>query len=299
VPFYLLLPLSAAVIYALGSISIKRALREGVQMGQSFHLSNLVLGLVFLPLLFVKSDEIHWPLVWKPLVMGTTFFIGHWLTFGAIRRGDVSLVTPLMGTKVVFVALAVVVVAGTMPSGPLWFAAILTTLGIFVMGLADLGGGSHFAFTVLTTLASALVFGLSDVFVSAWARDFGAMPFLAVGSGTVALWSLVMWVCQGRPRFFPAGPGTKPAWAGAVFIAFQAMVMGIGLALFDDATGINIVYASRGLWVIALVVVFGRFLGNSEHRDTGRAFLWRVAGTLLLTVAIVIAVMDRARMAGS
>ena len=51
------------------------------------------------------------------------------------------------------------------------------------------------------------------------------------------------------------------------------------------------------LWVIALVVVFGRFLGNSEHRDTGRAFLWRVAGTLLLTVAIVIAVMDRARMA--
>lgn len=296
-PFYLLLPLFAAAIYALGSISIKRALGEGVRMGQSFHLSNAVLGCVFLPLLFLEREGIRWPLVWKPLVMGSTFFAGHWLTFGAIRRGDVSLVTPLMGTKVVFVAVGSAVLAGSAPSGALWIAAVSTTLGIFVMGLADLKGGGPFGAILAMALASALVFGLSDVFVNAWARDFGAMPFLAVGSGTVALWSLAMWFCQGRPRFFPSGAGTKAAWAGAVFIALQAMVMSIALALFDDATGINVVYASRGLWAVALVVVFGRFLGNSEHRDSGRAFLWRVAGTVLLTFAIVVAVMDRAKAA--
>lgn len=295
VPIYLLLPLSAAVVYALGSISIKRALSDGVVVGQSFHLSNVVLGLVFLPLLFLGLATIDWTIVWKPMVMGTAFFVGHWLTFGAIRRGDVSLVTPLMGTKVVFVALGVVVLSGKVPSVPLWIAAFLTTLGIFVMGLGDLKGGSRLFFTIAVTLASALVFGVSDVLVSTWARGFGAMPFLAVGSGTVAVWSLVMWFCQGRPVFFPKGPGSGWAWAGAIFIAVQAMVMGIGLALFDDATGINIVYASRGLWVIALVVLFGHWLGNREHRDQGRGFLWRVAGTLLLSVAIVIAVMDRAR----
>ncbi|MBL9157603.1 MAG: hypothetical protein JNJ70_09035 [Verrucomicrobiales bacterium] len=294
-PIYLLLPLSAAVVYALGSISIKRALSDGVVVGQSFHLSNVVLGLVFLPLLFLGLATIDWTIVWKPMVMGTAFFVGHWLTFGAIRRGDVSLVTPLMGTKVVFVALGVVVLSGKVPSVPLWIAAFLTTLGIFVMGLGDLKGGSRLFFTIAVTLASALVFGVSDVLVSTWARGFGAMPFLAVGSGTVAVWSLLMWFCQGRPVFFPKGPGSGWAWAGAIFIAVQAMVMGIGLALFDDATGINIVYASRGLWVIALVVLFGHWLGNREHRDQGRGFLWRVAGTLLLSVAIVIAVMDRAR----
>lgn len=295
VPIYLLLPLSAAVVYALGSISIKRALSDGVVVGQSFHLSNVVLGIVFLPLLFLGLATIDWTIVWKPMVMGTAFFVGHWLTFGAIRRGDVSLVTPLMGTKVVFVALGVVVLSGKVPSVPLWIAAFLTTLGIFVMGLGDLKGGSRLFFTIAVTLASALVFGVSDVLVSTWARGFGAMPFLAVGSGTVAVWSLLMWFCQGRPVFFPKGPGSGWAWAGAIFIAVQAMVMGIGLALFDDATGINIVYASRGLWVIALVVLFGHWLGNREHRDQGRGFLWRVAGTLLLSVAIVIAVMDRAR----
>ncbi|HQZ29126.1 MAG TPA: hypothetical protein PK648_13330, partial [Verrucomicrobiales bacterium] len=62
---------------------------------------------------------------------------------------------------------------------------------------------------------------------------------------------------------------------------------------YQDATRINVLYASRGLWVIVLLVVFGPILGNSEHRDSGRGFLWRVAGTVILTVAIVIAVADR------
>jgi len=295
VPWYLLLPLSAAVVYALGSISIKRALQDGIEAEQSFHLGNVVLGLVFLPLGIPGFAEIDWSTAWRPVLMGTTFFIGHWLTFGAIRRGDVSLVTPLMGTKVVFVAIGMVALAGARPSLRIWIAACLTTLGIFVMGLGDIRGGSRLLLTILLTLASALVFGVSDVLVSTWARDFGALPFLAVGAGTVAAWSIGVWLYQGRPVLAPRGPGTGWAWAGAIFISVQAMVMGIGLALYDDATRINIVYASRGLWVIALVVVFGKWLGNREHRDQGKGFLWRVAGTFLLSAAIVIAVLDRAR----
>ena len=45
-----------------------------------------------------------------------------------------------------------------------------------------------------------------------------------------------MWVCQGRPRFFPKGEGSGPAWTGAVLIAVQAMLMGIGLAVPVAAT---------------------------------------------------------------
>jgi drug/metabolite transporter (DMT)-like permease len=296
VPLYLLLPIAAAAVYALGSIAVKRALQEGVRMGQSFHLANLVLGALFLPLALVGGREARWEEVWRPLAMGTTFFVGHWLTFVAIRRGDISLVTPLMGTKVVFVAVAVVLLSGLMPSGPLWIAACLTTLGIFTMGLGDLKGGANLAFTVAASLSSALVFGVSDVLVSTWAKGFGAMPFLAAGSATVSLWSLGMWIVQGRPPLFPRGPGARWAWAGSLCIALQAMVLGVTLALFqEDATGINIVYSSRGLWVLGLVAGLGGLFGNNEHRDAGRAFLWRVAGTLLLTAAIVIAVVDRAK----
>ena len=299
-PFqFLLLPLAAAAVYALGSILIKRALKEGATMDQSFHLTNLVLGLIFLPLLLFDSKEVPWNEIGKPMVMGITFFAGHWLTFVAIRRGDVSMVTPLKGTKVVFVAVAVVILTGKIPSFSLWVAAVLTTLGIFVMGLADLKGGSHVTFTVLVTLASALVFGVSDVLVSWWARGFGALGFLAIGSATVSICSLIMWMVQGAPRLHPGARAISWTGWGAIAISFQALAMGLALSFFKSATGINVVYASRGLWVIVFVVVFGKLLGNSEHHEGGRGFLWRIAGTILLTVAIVIAVMDRTQATGS
>lgn len=298
-PIYLLLPLAAAIIYALGSIIIKRALKEGVTMDQSFHLTNLVLGVLFLPFFFFGRGAFDWSQAGKPLMIGAAFFFGHWLTFIAIRRGDVSFVTPLMGTKVVFVAIGVVLLTGHIPSVPLLIAAVLTTIGIFVMGLADLKGGSHLAYTVLVTLASALVFGLFDVLVSWWAPEFGGLTLVALGMGLVPVFTMILWLFQGRPALMPDRKAAKWAWWGAGMIALQAITMGIGLTFFNDATGVNVVYASRGLWVIVLLVVFGRILGNSERHETGRGFLWRIGGTLILTIAIIIAVADRAAAIGN
>ncbi len=263
-------------------------------MDQSFHLTNVVVGMLFLPLLLFEKQTIDWTEVWKPLVMGVTFFVGTWLTFVGIRRGDVSLVTPIMGTKVVFVAVGMVLVTGHSPSLALWVAAVMTPLGILVMSLAEFKNGHHVLFTILITLGSAIMFGFSDVLVSMWSADFGGPTFLAVSSGGVAVLSLSMWLLQGRPGVKMPESGRRWAWSGAVCVGVQAIGMGIALSFFADATGINVVYASRGFWVIVLVVVFGSVLGNSEHREQGRAFLWRVMGTVVLTVAIIIAVMDRA-----
>lgn len=294
-PFYLLLPLAAAIIYALGSILIKRALAVGVTMDQSFHLTNFAIGILFVPLFFFEEKSIDFASIWKPIVMGFTFFVGTWLTFIGIKRGDVSLVTPLMGTKVVFVALGVVLLTGRIPSAALWLAAFLTAAGILVMGIADMRKGHHVIFTILITFASAAVFGVCDVLVSWWAPLFGAPTFLAIGSLMVSVFSGVLWLFQGRPGLHLPRSAGKWAWWGAFCVGIQAIFMGVGLSFFNDATGINVVYASRGLWVIAIVVVLGQTLGNREHHETGRAFLWRVAGTVMLTGAIVIAVVDRAK----
>tara|TARA_B100000925_G_scaffold199888_1_gene151477 strand:- start:23685 stop:24596 length:912 start_codon:yes stop_codon:yes gene_type:complete len=294
IPYYLLLPLAAAVIYSLGSVVVKRALKEGVTMDQSFHLTNLAVGLLFLPLLLLENDAVDWSELWRPLLMGSLFFVGNWLTFLAIKRGDVSLVTPIMGTKVVFVAVALVLLRGLSPSASLWVAALMTPVGILVMSAAELKHGHHFLFTIGVTLASAAVFGFCDVLVNWWAEDFGAMTFLAIGSLMVAALSFVMWLLQGQPSMRLEPRLTKWAFGGAILIGLQAIAIGTALGFFDDATGVNVVYASRGLWVIILVVVFGAKLGNSEHQEQGGAFRWRVIGTVILTAAIVIAVIDRA-----
>lgn len=292
-PYYLLLPLASAIIFSLGSIVIKRALKEGVTMDQSFHLTNLLLGAMFFPLLFLERSVVEWADFWKPILMGVAFFVGNWLAFFGLKRGDVSLVTPIMGTKVVFVAVGVVLLTGKIPSVPLWIAAFLTAAGIFVMGIADLKKGRHLHFTVGVTLGSAAVFGLSDVLVSWWAADFGALTFITLAFLSVSFFTSVMWLIQKRPSLKLKSGQKSWTWWGGVLISLQALAMSIALSFYDDATGINVVYASRGVWAIVLVVALGVTLGNREHKDSGKAFWWRVAGTFILTVAIVIAVVDR------
>ncbi|NNE92789.1 MAG: EamA family transporter [Verrucomicrobiales bacterium] len=294
VPWYLLLPLGSAIVYALSSVFIKRSLKEGATMDQSFHLTNWIVGLIFLPLLFFETGPVDWAAWWKPAIMAVTFFIGTWATFVGIRIGDVSLVTPLMGTKVVFVALGMALMLGQPPSPALWGAAILTAAGIFLMGWRDFRSKAHgMMFAILITLFSAAVFGISDVLVRWWAEDFGAMTFLATGSAGVGVCSLVMWILQGCPSFNLPKPARKPAVLGGTMMGLQAIGMGVALANFDDATGINVVYASRGLWAILLIAFLGAALGNHERKTAGRRFIWRSIGTVLLTAAVVIAVLDR------
>ena len=295
VPIYLLLPLGAALFYALGSIIVKRSLREGVSMEQAFHISNLILGIVFFPLLFLETKEVDWGNCWKPLALAAVFLVATWLTFLSLKKGDVTLVTPLMGTKVVFVAVGVTLLTSREPSAALWVAAVMTAIGIFVMGLGDIKGGRHVAFTILVTLLSAACYGLYDVLLSSWGPEFGIMAFLSLSCLDVSLGTLAVWVLQGRPSLKVKSPGAKGIWWGASLIALQALILGLALGFFNDATGINVMYASRGLWVIVLVVLLGGALGNQEHQQSSGAFLWRIVGTLVLTTAIVIAVIDRSQ----
>ncbi|MCB1063334.1 MAG: hypothetical protein KDN20_10490 [Verrucomicrobiae bacterium] len=296
-PWYLLLPLSAAALYAFSSLLIKRGLSEGVTMTQSFHLTNFAVGLVFTPLLFLETGEVHWDLVLHPILVTIAFFLGTWLTFLSIRLGDVSLVTPLMGTKVVFVAIGVVVFAGSVPPLALWIAAALTATGVFLMGAGDFGKKAvGHATAVSTALLSAAIFGVCDVMVRMWAAEFGAMTFLALSSIGVALISATLWLIQGRPSLILPIGARSATLAGASIVGVQAVLMGLALSYHDDATGINVAYASRGFWAILFVGWIGPKFGNHERHASGRAFGWRIAGTVLLTAAIVLAVVARARL---
>lgn len=295
-PWYLLLPLVSAALYSFSSLLTKRGLREGATMMQAFHVSNFSVGVAFAPLLLLETEPVRWDLLYQPLLVTAAYFLGTWLTFLAIQKGDVSLVTPLMGTKVVFVALGMVALAGRMPAPVLWIAAALTALGVFLMGAGDFGKKVHgHAGAVTAALLSAGIFGICDVWVTMWSQGFGAMTFLAISSMGVGVISLGMWLAQGRPSLKMA-PGTVAGpyviWGGAV-LGIQAVAMGLALSYFDDATGINVAYASRGLWAILIVAWVGPFFGNHERHSSGRAFGWRVAGTMLLTAAVVLAVLAR------
>ncbi len=268
-------------------------MHEGASPLYSFHITNLIVGACFLPIILLEKQPIAWHLLHQPILAGVAFFAGSWFTFIAIHRGDVSLVTPLMGSKVIFVALLAVLLSAQSPSTTLIFASLLSAIGIAVMGAKDFVHSRHAALTVSMALTSAAVFALCDVLVGKWAPGFGPMAFLTlstVGLAAVSLTALISMAIKDR-NWQPPALSRKWVIYSAFMVGGQAIGMGYILSTNADTTGINVVYGSRGLWAIVLIAAIGPMLGNRERQLAKNVFLYRLIGTLLLTSAIVLAVM--------
>ena len=165
----ILLPLASAVVYAVGSILLKRGLLEGAGLLRSLFLSNLLLAVVYVPLTpFDPTPFPSWTTI--AIIAGVALlgFVGQALNFAALRLGDVSIATPLLGTKVLFVA-AIGVVLGLEPATPaILIGAILATAAVVLVGSGATppGGGRARAAAVACALGSAFVFAAFDLLVS-------------------------------------------------------------------------------------------------------------------------------------
>ena len=294
-PWYLLLPLVAAIGYAIASLFLKKALNEGAHPMACFHVNNWASSLVFLPFVVLETQPVAWHLWYIPVGLGTLFFTGSWFTFIAMQRGDVSLVTPVLGSKVVFVALsASLLIAGSM--NPLmWIAAFITTAGIFLMSATDFKTpkGARLAGPVVMALISSAFFALADVLLQRWAPGFGAKTFLAILAGTTGLLSLFAMVLLPKRPPIPWNRARQWSLAGSALVALQSVLMGVSLAFFNDAIGVNVVYATRGMWSLAVVALLGPLLGNRERHDSGRAYGTRIVASLLLMAGVICAVTSR------
>jgi drug/metabolite transporter (DMT)-like permease len=281
------------MLYSLSSLFLKRGMKDGASAFYCFHVSNLTVGLCYLPLILLEKQPIAWNQIHFPLLTGIAFFAGSWFTFIAIHRGDVSLVTPLMGAKVIFVALFALILANQPPSATLVIAAGLSAIGVGVMGAKDFAHSSHVAFTISFALTSAALFALCDILVRKWAPAFGPLAFLTVSTAGMGLVSLVVLVAMVRRKHpsLPEPEARKWVVWSSLLVGFQAVGLGYIIASNDDTTGINVVYGTRGLWAIILVAFLGPLMGNHERRLAEHAFHYRLIGTILLTTAVVIAVM--------
>lgn len=294
-PWYLLFPLFAAIGYAIASLLLKKALVEGARPMACFHINNWTSTLAFLPLAFFETQPVQWQQWYVPVGLGVLFFIGGWFTFIAMQKGDVSLVTPVLGSKVVFVALgASFFIAGSMNT-LMWVAALITTGGIFLMSATDFKTpkGARLAGPVVMALISAALYAFADVFLQKWAPGFGPKTFLALLSLTTGVLSIIaMTLLPGRPPI-PWNRATQWSLGGSTLIAAQSMTLGLSLAYFHDAIGVNVVYATRGMWSLAVVALLGPLLGNRERHESGKAYGIRIIATLLLMAGVICAVIAR------
>lgn len=281
------IPLLNALVYTLAALCIKRATTHGIGPWRTTFITNLALFLGAFPLWFFGRPLDSLMVLLVPLGAGVLFFLGQLLTCLAIHRGDVSLLTPLLGTKVVFVAIIVSLCLGESLSLSIWVGAILSTVAILLMRGGKSIDRRKAMVTIYLGVGSALSFAGTDSVMQAYGHDLGFHKMAAGTFSGVMLCSFVL------VPFFSSNVGSisTPTWKwmglGAALMLVQAGLMAYVLSSYGKATEVNIIYSSRGIWSVVLVWWIGHWFSN-EEKSLGRGvMLRRLVGSLLLIGAIL------------
>jgi len=293
VSLHLLLPLASSFGYVAGVLLLKRSAAFGVGVWRTTFIANLFLAICVAPFWLLGGNG--GGLIWQPLVTASLFFVGQVATFIAIDRGDVSVATPVLGAKIILVALISALLLPDPTPLKWWIAAALSTAAIVLLnrrppGTAGTTANRNIGVTIIAALAAALAFAICDVHVQKWAPAWGVGHFLPIMFGTVGVLSFFL-----IPIFRePLRKIKRPAWpwliGGSVLLGLQAAGVGIAIGAFGDATAVNVVYSSRGLWSVLAVWWVGHWFHNDEQNlgpAVLRLRLWG-AGLMLLAIALVL-----------
>jgi drug/metabolite transporter (DMT)-like permease len=289
---HLLIPLGSGLVYAVSALFLKRATEGGVGPWRIAFVTNWVQALVFAPFWLYGGADFTWEHLLHAAVCAFAFFVGQVFTFLALSRGDVSVTTPVLGAKVIFVALLTVALVGE-PIPPAWWgAAILTALATALLGGAKPGSAQRKAAvaSLLFGFPAALAFATTDVLQQKWARAWGFGHFAPAMFLIVALLS-----CGLIPLFHaPLRALQRNTWKalipGALLLSLQASGIAFSIISFGNATVVNILYNTRAVWSVVLVWTIGHWFGNEERAHGHHVMGRRLVGAMLLVIAILLVV---------
>lgn len=286
---HLLLPLFSSVLYVFGALWVRRAADLGVGVWRTTFVANVFSAVLFAPLAVLGGPGQPLAMLWQPAVLAAVLVLGQTLGFLALSRGDVTVATPVLGAKTVMVAALTVGLLGLEVPARLWVAAGLSTGAIAVLSWSGRGSGRGVRFGLGAGLAAALAFALFDVLVQKWAPAWGAGRLLPLVMALAGAGSLGMIPLFREPLARIARPAWGPLAMGSVCIAVQGILLIGTVAVYGDATAVNVVYSARSLWTVLAVWGVGHWFRNSEQGLGGRVLGRRLVGALLMTVAVVLA----------
>ena len=287
-PLYLLFPLISAIAYTFAAMLFKKVMESGGNIWYINFLSNIGTCILAIPFFILGSHAPGQVDYLKPLFTSVIFIAGQTFSLLSLKYGDVSVATPLLGAKVIMVAFFTVMLLG-IPVPVLWWVASV----LAVIALALLRGNSEkskksFVPTVIYSLLCSVCFALCDIYIQKWAPGFGADRYISVMFFMVAALSIGFIPMFMKTRMLFSAPISWWLVASIVFISIQGITMAIALSRFGNATAMNIVFSSRGMWSVLFIWWFGKFLGN-EERLLGRKVFWeRLTGAVLILAAIVL-----------
>jgi drug/metabolite transporter (DMT)-like permease len=288
-----LLPLGSAFGYTFAALLLKRATENGGGPWRITFLANWMVALVFCPWVLAGGHPVHLTTAAQAMLAGGAFFIGQIFTFLALSRGDVSLTTPFLGTKVLFVALLSPLCSGETLTSSLAVSALLTCIATALLGGEWKSNSERLIPSLGYGTCAALAFAACDLMQQRWGAQLGFGHFAPIMFGTIGLLT-----CTLIP-FFPGPLRELPkasllgGLCGGLLLALQATGIAFSIATFHEVTLTNILYATRGIWSVLLVWAVGHWFGNFEKSIGPAVMKRRLAGAALLLCAVLWALLAR------
>jgi drug/metabolite transporter (DMT)-like permease len=288
----IVLPATAAVLFALGAMAIKRASQLGADVWQTAFSVNLVAAMFYSFIWFAGGPPVQIDLWYQPTIIAVCLFGGMVSQFIALHRGDISVAVPVMGLKLLVVALLNPWVVGEAIPPRLWIAVVLSLVGVTLLNRGAAGASSgkrSFTIAVTAGFLAALCFGAFDLFVARWGPQWGVGRLLPCVFWINGLLSLAC-IAGFRTPLWSLSRSAR-AWLalGALLISFQGLLFIGCLAVYGKAVQPNVTYAIRGLVSVFLVWTLGRYFHNQEARMGDGTLLYRLIGAASLFAAVVIA----------
>ena len=290
-PLHLLLPLISGVVYVVGALLLKRASDLGADVWRTTRIINYATAAVAVPLWLLGGTIPSSSLWWQPPAAATLFFAGQVFTLLALNTGDVSVATPVLGLKILLVALLSTVLIGDPIGARLWTAAGLSSIAIALLNIDRGHAHSRVGRTIILAALGAASYACFDVLIQKWSPAWGTGRILPIVMASAAVYSIPLRFFDRDPR--PTTRAYAP-WlaAGAASFAVQGLMFITSISIWRQATSANVLYSSRGLWSVVGVWAIGHWFTNREQHLGARVLVWRFVGAILLMAAIVMVLFD-------
>lgn len=283
--------------YLLSRRYVLRPHRSSLQLFALSHVWMALLSGLVVPMLARAPRPPIENYLGPVLASGMFYLLGQWALFAALRDTEPSTVAPLLGLKIV--VLAVLTALGVHASflRTLWCLCPLTTLQWTAVLLSGAAAwvlrrcGSSLSLRSLAIVGAACLFySLSDLSIGVVVRRLQTM-----GSARGSLYGCTLtYLLNGVVGLFVLACGRRPtsgAWKESFPVALAWLGAMTGLYLAFQLVGVllgNILQSTRGVMSVALGAWMGRY-GLALHVEgtvPAGVFWRRILAATLMTVAV-------------
>lgn len=279
----------AGFLYALSAVLCKKGLETGTGTIRSLVITNLFMSFCFLPYPMLADRGIQIDDFTIGSSLGLLFFLGQFFCFLALRSGDASLITPIMGAKTILVAFFLVLhdLSPNTISWKTWFSAALSAVAIGMLSWPSKKMAKTMKSLVLA-FGAAASFALLDSMVPYFTHISDPYNLLFFVFFSVGVYSLVF-IPWTEGKLLPFRPGIDLwMWASALPMGIQAILMSLAIGMFKLPTEANVFYACRGLWAVLLIFLIGKSIGITEGKAPPRLIVRRSIGATLLFAGVLL-----------